>query len=495
MTNPKTKKAIAYCVALVSLTMCLLGWSLSSPVGSSPDEDYHLASIWCGQGNESDNCKINPSDNLTVEVPAALTLAANCFAFHPELSGACDLPPLEVKTTTTRSNQDGGYPKLFYWAMNHFIASDLSTSVLSMRFVNTLIFVSLFGITYWAVNKRIKHALVIGAAITIVPLGIFLIPSINPSSWAITSAVVLWAALLGFFNTEQLNKKLLLGLLSLCALVIGAGARSDSAVYSVMALVIAVVLSWKIFWIRRINIIFSLLFSLIAVLFFFSGHQSQVITPHNSSHGSRGLIDLTLTNLALLPQLWTGIFGTWGLGWLDTAMPGIVSVTCIFIFSGFVFTGLAKLTSAKAISLSILFFAVVSIPLYILVNDRVIVGAGVQPRYILPLLILLATIAVYKPQSSLYSYSKTQISLTIIGLSVANMMALHTNFRRYITGIDTGGVNLNKQMEWWWTSFSFSPMTVWAISAISFAICVSIGLVSTGLSNKDTRNVDFVVSK
>ena len=36
--------------APVALFVALGSWVLASPVGSSPDDDYHMASIWCGQG-------------------------------------------------------------------------------------------------------------------------------------------------------------------------------------------------------------------------------------------------------------------------------------------------------------------------------------------------------------------------------------------------------------------------------------------------------------
>ena len=32
------------------------GWALASPVGAAPDDDYHLASIWCAQGEREGVC-------------------------------------------------------------------------------------------------------------------------------------------------------------------------------------------------------------------------------------------------------------------------------------------------------------------------------------------------------------------------------------------------------------------------------------------------------
>ena len=58
--------------------------------------------------------------------------------------------------------------------------------------------------------------------------------------------------------------------------------------------------------------------------------------------------------------------------------------------------------------------------------------------------------------------------LTIISLlSISHSLALHVNIRRYVTGIDVFGWNLNKNAEWWdWPMLA--PMTVWGIASLSF---------------------------
>lgn len=33
-------------------------WAFASPAGSSPDDDYHLASIWCAQGERDSICEL-----------------------------------------------------------------------------------------------------------------------------------------------------------------------------------------------------------------------------------------------------------------------------------------------------------------------------------------------------------------------------------------------------------------------------------------------------
>ena len=55
-------------------------------------------------------------------------------------------------------------------------------------------------------------------------------------------------------------------------------------------------------------------------------------------------------NLLNAPFLWTGAFGEWGLGWLDTGMPAIVVFGALgaFLASGFV--GLRSISPASCSS-------------------------------------------------------------------------------------------------------------------------------------------------
>ena len=45
-----------------------------------------------------------------------------------------------------------------------------------------------------------------------------------------------------------------------------------------------------------------------------------------------------------VPFLWSGVFGTWGLGWLDTSMPWIVPLAAIAVFVAVGFVGSAERT-------------------------------------------------------------------------------------------------------------------------------------------------------
>ena len=116
-------------------------WALSSPVGSSPDDNYHQTTIWCvdaTSSTSSDTCQVTGTSETTggrvVEVPA-LVGAPNCYAFQPAESGACQRP-LEGEKISTETIDNGTYPGGFYRVMHLLVRDSIPESVLAMRFLN-----------------------------------------------------------------------------------------------------------------------------------------------------------------------------------------------------------------------------------------------------------------------------------------------------------------------------------------------------------------------
>jgi hypothetical protein len=108
------------------------------------------------------------------------------------------------------------------------------------------------------------------------------------------------------------------------------------------------------------------------------------------------------------------------------------------------------------------------IPTIVLVQSQAQVGSQVQPRYILPLLILLAQVALFRREPSRGELSALQLRLVVAALSVTAAISLHFNMRRYVTGSDVAGWNLDNGREWWW-AIPATPMTVWVLGSLAFA--------------------------
>ncbi|MEC5150967.1 DUF2142 domain-containing protein [Cryobacterium sp. GrIS_2_6] len=459
----------AVMVPLLAL-VALLSWATASPVGASPDDDFHLASIWCGDGLRAGLCETGPSEAERV-VPESVTTSA-CYAFKPTETASCQGGDIASSVTTMiatgRGNWTGAYPPLFYSVMGMFAGPNITISVLLMRAFNALLFVAFTTALFWLLPPARRPLLPIALVVSVVPLGMFLIPSTNPGSWAILSAGTLWISLLGYFETHG-RRRLGLGLLAAAATVIGSAARADAALYAVLAIGIVVLIAAR--RTRRFLVSLSLpvALALTAAFFYFSSGQSSFAESGLASNASGSdWQQLLFVNVLDVPQLWAGALGFWGLGWLDTTLPGVVWVLAVSVFSATVFTGLQSTSWRKGLATSAVFGMMWAIPTYVLVRSRAFVGEQVQPRYILPLMILLAGITLLQPAGRAFALGRVQAVLIVVGLGVANSVALHVNLRRYVTGTDAIGWNLNAGLEWWW-GVGPAPMAVWIVGTAAFA--------------------------
>jgi hypothetical protein len=135
-------------------------------------------------------------------------------------------------------------------------------------------------------------------------------------------------------------KKGLLLSITYIGTLIGSGARGDAAIYSLIALVVACLLSWTAIK-GNPKILLPVLGIVPLALFLFStSGQAGVTKP--ISIGTSPDFGLFVSNLVALPSLWIGSLGGWGLGWLDTQMPPLVTVSTVFAFSGAIFFGLSR---------------------------------------------------------------------------------------------------------------------------------------------------------
>ncbi len=456
-------------LALFAL-VALLSWGLASPVGSSPDDDFHLASIWCAGGDREGLCELVDGDKG--EVSEELVVGSVCFAYDPEKSAGCQGDRLgddDGTVATGRGNFLGLYPPLFYLTMNLFASPDIETSVLVMRSVNAVLFIGVLGALFALLPAHRRGTLVASVVVTVVPLGMFIIPSTNPSSWAVLSAAALFLSLLGYVESRG-RRRVALGIVAVIATVVGAGARADAALYAVIAIVAVGVLVIRRDRALLVTAILPAVLTLVAVGFYLTASQAEAISTglESPESGRRDALTLALVNLVGVPDLWAGVFGTWGLGWLDTAMPAAVWVAGLLVFGVTVFLGLGLGVRRKGLATAWVFAMLVIAPILVLVRTGATVGAYVQPRYILPLMILLALVVLLRTRDDDRTLSRPQAALIVVALAAANSFALHTNIRRYVTGSDVVGVDLDSGREWWW-AIPMTPMAVWVVGSVAFA--------------------------
>ncbi|PDQ36399.1 MAG: hypothetical protein B5766_00820 [Candidatus Lumbricidophila eiseniae] len=467
-------RIIAAVIAPVMLAVALGTWALASPVGSSPDEDFHLNSIWCGNGIRQGLCEAGATDQSR-SVPSALHESSHCFAGKPTQTPTCLLSPYEKFVDTTRGNfnnsnevSGSGYPTLYYAVMGLIASKHVTTSVIVMRLLNVLIYVGLITALGLLLSPARRGILLWSIPITIVPFGMFLIPSINPSGWGLISASTLWLALVGYFEADSTRRRIGFGAIALAAYAIGVGARADAGAYAVVAIVIAIILTAQ--RTRRFVLLSipPLLSIIVAIVIFLQLGQND---PTARGSEPRPNSEMFL-NFFRLPELWAGSFGTWGLGWLDTTLPGTVWALAFLVFAGMTFRAFGRFSRRTLLATLGTGFFLVAIPLAVLFRNHLLVGTLIQPRYLLPLLIILAGVMLFSWTGESVGLSRAQIAVVVAMLAIANTVALHVNMRRYLTGTDTISLNLNSQVEWWW-AIPVSPLTVWVVGTLTFALSLA----------------------
>lgn len=461
--------------------LALLAWAVASPIGAAPDDDYHLTSIWCADGGSAQCMPGSSPDSRAVATGLG---GASCYAQIEVQSAACqeDLRTAwdDRLSETRRGNFHGEYPPLFYATMHVFAGSDLQAAALVMRAVNATLFVGLVTVLVALLPATRRRALLWAWLVTLIPLGMFLIPSNNPSGWAITGVGTAFFALLGWFETEG-RRRWVLGAIYLVGILMAGGARGDAAVYAAGATITAAILTSERTRAWATRSILPLVGLIASVVLFLSAGQSGVGAAGFAGGGGEtdaagdpsvplSGLSLAAYNLLSLPSLWTGVWGSWNLGWLDTDLPSIVPWAAVAAFVVVGFAGIARLTVRKAIAASGVLLVLVLLPVYVLTAGGDKVGVALQPRYLFPLIVLFAFVLMTEARGfDSIRFTRVQTFVIFAALTIANLVALQVNIRRYVTGADQQSLDLDRGAEWWWAGVPLGPTAVWAIGSLALA--------------------------
>lgn len=472
--------ALAPVLALVAL----FAWVFASPIGAGPDDDYHLISAWCSGPTADETCAPVDDDSTSRLLPREL-IEISCYGQHEERSAACqerysDGDLRDDLVVSDRGNFVGEYPPVYYAVLGMFTSLDVQLSGLVMRAFTVVLFVGLMSALYLLLPAGRRATLVVGWLVTTIPLGIFLLASNNPSAWAAIGVGTSWLALLGYFETMG-RRRIALGALYALGVVMAAGSRGDAALYVGFATALVLV---YVFRPRReffLLAILPLVMGLVALAFLvaarqigsgvggFTGPQTPGTAEGQAAEvGLSGFARLAY-NALNIPSLWAGVFGQWGLGWLDTTVPAVVLFAALGSFLVAAFLGLRSVTWRKGIVVGAAALVLWAVPLYVLQQGGQLVGEQVQPRYLLPLIVLLGgLLALGVPR---VPWTRVQLLIVAAALAIANSAALSANIRRYVSGVGEGSFNLDARIEWWW-DVPFSPMSVWIGGSLAYGALV-----------------------
>lgn len=468
---------------LCCFILALASWGFSSPAGSAPDGDYHLATIWCGGGEHSAICE-RPDGPLTAPlVPRSLLrysgpLGHFCFVGSPGASAGC---LLDIDANVAAQLDSAGRfnealtQSPFSRVMNVFVGRDIESSVLRMRLFNVVLLASSLLLLQALVRESVGALLLTWVAIAS-PLGLYFVASAHPQSWvfiSLPSAMVLLHSGLSFDDrlTSSWNRAGRVGMGIVLIAIAVAVRPTDTVLFAMVATVASSGSRWRRVWVQTPGLavlvaIVGAMGSYLMIRLRFGGVTE--LWAHAESTSSFDAIWRGVT--FSVPSAVLDVVG--GGGALGSSDVPMYAIAPLFGATGAVALLLAAKPRADRWFVSTCGLLAV-LPVAWLMR---IAPIGIGGRYVWVLAAIALTYYFLECRPGgvvIAEMPRGARRVIVASAGLANAFALHAHIRRYVTGSDVVGWNLNRDAEWWWP-FGPAPMTTWLLGSAAFALAAGL---------------------
>ena len=185
-------------VACISFFLLLCTW-LSIPYGGSGDMDFHMASIWCAQGEKEGLCVNIDRAGSTAEVPFMFQM---CDGRNIDWWPYCEIEPENPSTQRLRMASPEK-SSLYYKIVHFFVDEKITSSVLKIRLFNSLLSSIVLFLLLSVTTKRARFAAVAGLTFSFIPYGPQLFSGVTTRGWAILGVMTSWAFLDSYLDTPR----------------------------------------------------------------------------------------------------------------------------------------------------------------------------------------------------------------------------------------------------------------------------------------------------
>ena len=482
---------------MVAVIAASLAWVVSAPVGSSPDEDFHVGSMWCPPPVDETGCQISTKDGeKAVMVPQSLAKEyVTCYAFDHDNSAQCALNASDEELAPTLRWDDGNYPWGYYQFAHLFVQHSTNRAVLALRAFNALLAIGLLGAIIALADSGLRRAISVALTVAWLPMGFYFIAGMNPSSWAMTGTFAFAAALLASTRSEGRRR---VGLVA-CALagaVLACTSRGDSAFF---LFVITVALAFAVPLSRRI-VPEACLACVASAVGIWVMSRTNVAASHlasGSNVSGESWWHIMYLNVSALPDYLRGFVGyLFGPGWNDVSYQGTVSSGASLVVVALLAWSLRSLSWRRVLSALVVAGAITGVPVVIGMRGHFSNVEGYQPRYMLPLfavflLMLLAPSPARDEGGRSLGSRPFRVPQGVAGRvgtglvaavwALTNARALYLVIERYAFGhtahgmpIDLSTRNLSDGNEWWWPNAPVGPMAVWVVGALAGFVAIAL---------------------
>lgn len=409
---PHVRGSLLFLALVLTIGTTLTAWLLAMPPGASPDDGYHLGSIWCADGYDGETCleAVGIADPSVALVPAAV-LELSCFAYDGAVSAACQAEALNEplpEFTATVTNINGERPNLYYRTMHLLIGDgrDVFAAAGRFRTANLLLTLTMVLLTAVVAERRLRAAFLLSWTIAAVPLGLFFATTVSTSAWTVAGLSTVWANAITAWQHPDRRRQVAGALLAVAGVAIGLGARTEAVAHvAILASSIGAMWWWqrrerfamdsdanrRSLWVRvAAGVISVILFgSLLSVVAPESANLDGAVGGFAEGYQrleERDVGDPFLAILFEVPTLWSGALGdSWGLGVLDTPIPSVANLPIMGIFVALVALGLNGARRSRVLGVSLVFAGLVAMPTLSLLRSGLLVYESLQPRQFMAL--------------------------------------------------------------------------------------------------------------
>ncbi|WP_314139516.1 DUF2142 domain-containing protein [uncultured Plantibacter sp.] len=239
------RRWLTFLIAFVALLVPMTLWALASPIGSVPDEPSHAiraAAVARGEVIATPWAKNPTLTAATVPENIANAHDLVCFAFDAEVTADCQTAVRDTGQQLVETGSSAGLNSPVFYALvgwpSLFLTGD--AAFYGMRMMSVLLCAASLAVMFMQLTllPRFRWA-VVGAAVGVTPMVLYLGGSINPNGLEVAAAGGLFATLLTTFRGSLLGRRLVeqAGL----ALVLASALITTRSISLLWLLIIAVV--------------------------------------------------------------------------------------------------------------------------------------------------------------------------------------------------------------------------------------------------------------
>ena len=460
----RTVKLTVIASALFFVT--LLCWAFAAPIGAGADADFHISSIWCGQGERQGLCEERDTQGWYVQakVPFMFQMCdGRPIEYQPSCPTIQSEPEMQFLRTAPPQQEN-----FYYRLMSTFASQNTHLSILLIRSINAFVASAILCALLLVSRGKTRLAIAASWTIGLVPVAVQNFSSVNPRGWSYLSVFAAWGFLASALESPPRSWRSYLSFLFLIlSSALAFATRIDGSTFVLFSCAaVAVTFALKSYVISRQKINYAAA-SLVGIALLIRSipqvSKTFAFDFPNPIAIPRYLLIQLVHGPELMAQAWGYNVGQQGNG------PGIVGIIGLSLFSITLAFSLKKANPIQIVGVILIAFFMLTVQLRgSLAIGELVPASG---EYVMALTVFLLGFAIWSANShQMFQSSIGGRITTIILLVFSHAVGLYSYMEFYVKrGTELGTFKtISLQQDWWWNS-DISPNFVYWTACAAFA--------------------------